>query len=147
MSENVVSVTNEELARKVERIYRGEEKITTTLLLAADRLRELDALINTPETEDFLQGARLEAAHQVERWGEPHDRSKSAENWYWLVGYLAGKALRAAIEGDKTKAKHHTISTAAALLNWHCAITQDDTGFGLGADADLNPKPDASMKR
>lgn len=101
------------------------------------RNAELERRINTPELEDFDAGIKLEAAHQVERWGEAHDRSKSAENWYWLVGFLAGKALRAAIEGDREKALHHTISTAAALRNWHRAIQQDTSGAGLGRDEDL----------
>lgn len=104
--------------------------------LAREVIR-LHELINTPEIEDFLQGVRLEAAHQVARWGEAHDREKSAENWYWLVGYLAGKALRAAIAGDRNKALHHCISTAAALLNWHKAIKRDTSGAGVGQDPDL----------
>lgn len=98
----------------------------------------LQLLINTPELEDFDKAVPLECAHQIERWGDAHDRSKSAENWYWLVGYLAGKALRAAIDGDREKSLHHTISAAAALRNWHRAIQQDTTGAGLGADADLD---------
>ena len=97
----------------------------------------LNALLNTPETANFLEGVQREAAHQVERWGAAHDRQKSAEHWYWLVGYLAGKALRAAIIGDREKALHHTISSAAALLHWHTAISQDTTGSGCGRDADL----------
>lgn len=105
----------------------------------AARLRELEGLINTPELDDFDKAVPLEAAHQVERWGEAHDRSKSAENWFWLVGYLAGKALRAAITGDREKALHHTISAAAALRNWHRAIQRDATGVGVGQDEDLAP--------
>jgi uncharacterized Zn finger protein (UPF0148 family) len=104
----------------------------------AERLNEL---INSPEVEDFLRGVRLEAAHQVERWGEPHDRSKSAEHWFWLVGYLAGKALRAAITGDRDKALHHTVSSAAALFNWHRAIKRDTSGAGIGEDVDISPAP------
>lgn len=103
-------------------------------------IARLNALINTPEVNDFLQGVRLEAAHQVERWGAPHDRSKFAEHWYWLIGYLAGKALRSAIGGDRDKAKHHCVSTAAALLNWHAAIIRDESGAGIGEDADLRPE-------
>lgn len=95
------------------------------------------ALVNKPEIEDFLRGVKLEAAHQVLRWGDAHDRDKSAKNWYWLVGYLAGKALRAAITGQRDKALHHCISSAAALLNWHQAVKRDTTGVGVGADADL----------
>jgi len=110
------------------------------LVRDAMRCAELDALINTPETADFLDGVRREAAHQVQRWGYAHDRSKSAENWFWLVGYLAGKALRSAITGDREKAKHHCISSAAALFNWHTAITHDTTGAGIGQDDNLRAK-------
>lgn len=95
-------------------------------------------MIDTPEIEDFLNGTRLEARHQIERWGDAHDRSKSAENWYWLVGYLAGKALRSAIAGDRDKALHHCISSAAALLNWHSAIRRDTSGNGSGSDLDMH---------
>jgi hypothetical protein len=103
------------------------------------RNAELERRINTPELEHFDAGVPLEAAHQVERWGEAHDRSKSAENWYWIVGYLAGKALRASITGDRAKALHHTISAAGALRNWHRAIQQDESGAGIGRDEDLAP--------
>jgi hypothetical protein len=108
-------------------------------------VKRLDGLINTPETASFLEGVKREAAHQRERWGAPHDREKSAEHWYWLVGYLAGKALRAAISGDKAKAQHHTISSAAALLHWHTAIAKDTTGAGLGRDADLQAHDDGKQ--
>lgn len=100
---------------------------------------ELHALINSPHTASFLEAVKLEAAHQRDRWGVPADRGKSAENWFWLVGYLAGKCLRAAITGDREKAKHHTISTAAACANWFEAIDRDNTGCGIGHDADIKP--------
>lgn len=89
---------------------------------AADGER-LAALINTPELENFLRATHIEAVHQVERWGEAGDRAKRPADWFWLVGYLAGKALHAAIGGNVDKARHHCISTAAALYNWHCAIS------------------------
>lgn len=104
------------------------------------KVAEADAILNTPRVVDFLEGVRLEAAHQRQRWGTAHDRWKSAENWFWLVGYLAGKALRACIDGDNFKAKHHTISAAAALMNWHETIGDPDHPFGLGADEDLKAK-------
>lgn len=107
-------------------------------LLEAEReCARLQAIINEPHNDDFLKGTSIEAEHQRQRWGAAHDRSKSAENWFWLVGYLAGKCLRACISGDRDKALHHTISTAAALKNWHDAIEADTTGAGIGADADL----------
>lgn len=84
-----------------------------------DALRKL---IDSPELHDFARGAVLEAAHQVERWGTDHDSGKTPADWFWLVGYLAGKALHAQTSGNTEKALHHTISTAAALANWHRAI-------------------------
>jgi hypothetical protein len=110
--------------------------------LADERMEHslLKELLSRPEIDDFWEGIVTEAAHQRQRWGDAHDRDKSAENWFWLVGYLSGKALRASIEGDKAKAKHHTISTAAALFQWHQAIRADETGRGIGADADISPE-------
>lgn len=110
--------------------------------LIADRCErdELRALISSPQTDEFISAVRAEAAHQRQRWGEAHDRSKSAENWYWLVGYLAGKALRAAITGDREKALHHCVSSGAALAQWFAAIKADESGAGVGADEDLKAK-------
>lgn len=85
----------------------------------SDRLK---ALINSPEVDSFLKGVHLEAVHQIERWGNSTDRGKRPADWFWLVGYLAGKALHAADADNQQKALHHCISTAAALYNWHCAI-------------------------
>lgn len=88
----------------------------------ADRASRVLALINAPEIDRFLRGVHLEAVHQVERWGTAHDRAKRPADWFWLVGYLAGKALHASVADDRQKALHHCISTAAALYHWHCAI-------------------------
>lgn len=85
-------------------------------------LERLRALINSPELHDFAKGVSLEATHQRERWGSDHDAGKEPQDWFWLVGYLGGKALRAHLDGNTEKALHHTISTAAALCNWHGAI-------------------------
>ena len=86
--------------------------------------KRLDTLINNPHTDDFLESVRLEAAHQCERWGG--DGGKEPMDWFWLIGYLAGKCLAAHIKGDRDKALHHTISSAAALMNWHAAIKGDE---------------------
>lgn len=114
----------------------------TANALADERMEHglLQELLSRPEIDDFWEGIVTEAAHQRQRWGDAHDRSKSAENWFWLVGYLSGKALRASIEGQKAKAKHHTISSAAALFQWHQAIKADETDRGVGADADISPE-------
>lgn len=84
--------------------------------------RRIVSLLNAPETEDFDRGVPLEAAHQVQRWGAESDAGKSHSDWFWLLGYLAGKALAAASNGDLEKAKHHCVSSAAVLRNWHAHL-------------------------
>jgi hypothetical protein len=100
---------------------RDDERSDEIETLKAERDR-LHALLNSPETRDFLVGVRNEVAHQVERWGTVHDRAKEPADWFWLVGYLAGKALAAHKDGNTEKALHHCISTAAVLANWHTHI-------------------------
>ena len=86
-----------------------------------------------------MKGVPLEAAHQRKRWGSKHDAGKTPSDWFWLVGYLAGKALHAHVTGDTKKALHHTISTAAALCNWHAAILgKTDMRPGI----DMTPEKD-----
>ncbi len=121
----------------------------------------LKSLINHPEVEAFLRGTHIEAVHQVERWGTSSDRAKSPADWFWLLGYLAGKALRAAEAGNVEKAKHHCISSAAVLYNWHCAISGTDVRMcpgrsdlaemvesmfpgETGCEASRKPTPEAS---
>ena len=82
----------------------------------------LKALINAPELENFLRAVHIEAVHQVERWRSDNNRAKRPADWFWLVGYLSGKALHSAVGDDRDKALHHCVSTAAALYNWHCSI-------------------------
>lgn len=77
------------------------------------------ARVNTPEIRCFLSGIENEVVHQQERWGESHDADKGPFDWFWLIGYLSQKAADAAVRGDIDKAMHHTITTAAALANWH----------------------------
>lgn len=85
----------------------------------AIRLREL---INTPEIIDFVKAVQIEAVHQRERWGTQQDEGKTAADWFWLLGYLAGKALHSDKVGDDKKLLHHIITTAAACANWHAQV-------------------------
>ncbi|MFD2298363.1 hypothetical protein QRO11_12220 [Paracidovorax citrulli] len=94
----------------------------------------LNAIINTPQADDFLRAVSTEAEHQRQRWPSEHDEGKTPADWFWLVGYLAGKALHAHAAGNAEKAEHHIITTAAALANWHLAVF-GKTNMRPGIDA------------
>ena len=122
-------VWNEDAQKEAEK-DEAWEKLQQELVAAtrrADhaekRARDLVALINTPLTADFIEGVKIEAAHQRERWGTDHDGGKTSADWFWLIGYLAGKALHSATSGNHEKTNHHIISTAAALFNWHAYLS------------------------
>lgn len=114
---------------------RGIGASIETLQQALAELFKLRALLNTPELEDFDKAVPLEAAHQVQRWGTAHDDGKEPEDWFWLVGYLAGKALAAWRAGDLDKAKHHCVSAAAALRNWHAHVRSGTSTMRPGVEA------------
>jgi hypothetical protein len=79
----------------------------------------LKGILNTPQLEPFMEAAVSEARHQIYRWGHDHDATKTAWDWFWTLGYLGGKAAHAALAQNWEKAKHHTITAAAMLSNWH----------------------------
>lgn len=80
----------------------------------------LSSLLNTPEIIDFALAVQIEAAHQRERWGSDHDAGKTEADWFWLIGYLTGKALMNP-DGDQAKRLHRIVTVAAAACNWHAA--------------------------
>lgn len=90
-------------------------------------IESLKAKLNTPELNDFASGVVSEAQHQRSRWGVDHDTGKEPQDWFWLLGYLGGKALKAHADGNTEKALHHCISSAAVLANWHAAIAGKST--------------------
>lgn len=87
-----------------------------------------DAL-NTPEIHDFLKAIENEALHQRDRWSAEHDAGKTDADWFWLIGYLAGKAIH-----KPEKSLHHIITTAAACLNWHAAKLGTHNGMRPGIE-------------
>jgi len=120
----------------IERAQRVAQKTGATLGTSifkhlTDLCERLWDQVHSPELNDFAAGVVREAVHQRERWGAAHDAGKDPQDWFWLLGYLGGKALAAAMAGDREKALHHTISTAAALANWHAQL--------LGAEAAMRP--------
>lgn len=120
-----------------EALMSGKETVPVRpedLYKALEEINQSQRLLNTPETEDFDKAVPLEAAHQVLRWSASHDAGKNPQDWFWLIGYLAGKALAAALSGDLEKAKHHTISTAAALRNWHAHLRSGESAMRPGIE-------------
>lgn len=108
---------------------------------ARDNLAQASRIWDGPETGDWLEGVRKEAPHQVARWGVAHDAGKEPGEFFWALGYLANKALAASIRGDVDKAKHHTISSGALLLNWHARLSGAGDAFRPGiAPPDSRPK-------
>lgn len=93
-----------------------------------DREREL---LNTPEIEDFIKALRIEAAHQKERW-KATDPEKMDAEFYWLLGWLGGKAIHDPHEPDDTRTPrerklHRIIALAAAAYNWHERAKERDS--------------------
>jgi hypothetical protein len=109
---NAVNTVSEELHNWAAEL---REEVLRRLL----QRDQLHNLINTPQIHDFIKAVPLEASHAMNRWGETHDAEKEPPDWFWLLGYLAGKALHASITGDYDKALHHTISSAGVCANWH----------------------------
>jgi len=105
------------------------------------KAKEMKRAIDKPEVRDFLKGVETEAAHQRVRWAAS-DGGKTDADWFWLVGYLAGKAL-----AFPEKRLHHTISAAAALFNWHLAtLGQTDMRPGI-ADPESSQEVRAEVER
>ncbi|HEY1814853.1 MAG TPA: hypothetical protein VGG74_21045 [Kofleriaceae bacterium] len=107
--------------------------VTREPQLAAEVLR-LTHELNTPQTANFIDAVRVEAAHQRERWGADHDAGKRPEDWITLYTYLLGKAAKAHFDGDRAKLLHHIITVAAVALNWHANATGEDMRMRPGVD-------------
>lgn len=120
----------------------------------AERDRLL-ALINTPELVNFPKAVHLEAVHQLDRWGTEDRRGKAPNDWFWLVGHLASRALEhhkeaerlavqlmpqdalpalivSNIDHHRVKATHHCITAAAALNHWHASMLGKMTAMQPG---------------
>jgi hypothetical protein len=109
-------------------------------LAAAEKDAAKYRAINTPEIEHFLQAVHNEALHQRERWDSDHDAGKEDTDWYWLIGYLAGKAIRP--NQTREKVLHHIITTAAVCLNWHAARIGTHNAMRPGIEP-----PDAAISK
>jgi len=110
------------------------EVIQADLVKTKAKADGMHVLLNTPEIHDFHKAITLEAAHQRKRWGIKHDEGKSADEWLWLVAFLATKATQADRYGDRKKYLHHIITAAAACCNWHANVMGQNTEMRPGVD-------------
>jgi hypothetical protein len=104
---------------------RAVRMLLENAVKAADEVERLTNLIHTPEVIDFTKALNIEAAFQREKWGAAGDAGKSNADWFWLIGYLAGKALHNPGVTEKNtirKQLHRIITVAAAACNWHLAV-------------------------
>lgn len=144
--EGRIEICRNVAASSAMRIVREFEKEVRAALTAGEKagavadqeamraeIDRLNRILNTPTIEPFIEAAVSEAKHQIYRWGEQHDATKTAWDWYWLAGYLTSKAAHAALAKDWDKAKHHTITAAAMLANWHRHICDADAILSTGA--------------
>tara|TARA_R110002074_G_scaffold21173_4_gene66077 strand:+ start:687 stop:1136 length:450 start_codon:yes stop_codon:yes gene_type:complete len=108
------------------------------LLEQTKKVDALEALLNTPEIVDFVSAVTLEAQHQRLRWGADGDAGKSDAEWFWLIGYLAGKALHNPPNDmvPQDARLHRIITVAAAAANWHAACL-GHSGMRPGIDPSL----------
>lgn len=122
-NETMVRESVEKLSLRLAALIDAKDRKSAAERSLGDRIRDdIDALVMGPVTHDFWEGVRVEREFQRAKWGSVHDRNKAPPEWFWLVGYLAGKALAAQLAGDLEKARHHTISAAAALSHWYDAV-------------------------
>lgn len=91
------------------------------------RLIYLEALINSPEIGDFIEGVKIEAAHQTEKWGREQEESHHPAHYILVANKLLGKLAVAMWNGDKEKFSHHLITIAAAMHNCHRQISKNGT--------------------
>lgn len=94
-----------------------------------DRLEYLEALINSPEINNFLEGVKIEQAHQTERWGMDVEETKFPHDYALVIDKLKGKLAQDVWDKDHEKYKHHLITIAAVCYNAHRQISKEGTAL------------------
>lgn len=139
----VVHEYHDKLARGAEQPLTAQAVLDTKqaydALVRAVHALAFDAVkyrqLRTPEIVDFLAAVEREALHQRDIHSHKGDAGKTDTDWFFLLGYLGGKAVHAGAVADRLdpladtgphdhyaeKRLHHIVTTAAACLNWHAA--------------------------
>jgi hypothetical protein len=111
--------------------YLDQRGLNSNLVLELERVRkerdELLVKINTPEIDDFIEGVKLEAAHQTERWGLEKEENEPPHHYILVGSKLLGKLSVAIFDRDADKFKHHCITLAAVMHNCHRQVVKDGT--------------------
>lgn len=103
---------------------RWPHECTSLMEFMRSEVKRLTAIINQPESDDFIKGVSIEAEFQRRKHGVDDGLSRREwMQWLWVAGYLLNKAVAACMRDDMPKAKHHLVTTAGLLANWHNVLT------------------------
>ncbi|TAI67637.1 hypothetical protein [Bradyrhizobium sp. Leo170] len=87
-------------------------------------------MISAPYTPKRLLERAASIDKQVEKWSGNAGYADTFRMEAWALRMAAA----AATAGDVDKTRHHTISTAAALLNWHRHLSGTSREMRPGID-------------
>jgi hypothetical protein len=137
-----------EMSFPAQPVARAPEGLRETVERTIEVIeRQLD-LIAERAPGDFLDKRPVVqslGAHKRRLEQALEDAPQAPADWFWLVGYLAGKALHAHAAGNVEKAEHHIITTAAALDNWHLHLF-GRTSMRPGVDSEKTAGFDAAAR-
>ena len=114
-----------------------------TLEKMVKEMERMQSLFASRVFWNFVDGLEREAAEEMGRSRSAPDQEWQKEDWFWLIGWVVGKALQAHIRGDCEKALHHTVSSAAVLINWQAAFI----ARGEGTKAECSDAAGATEQR
>ncbi|PCJ57339.1 MAG: hypothetical protein COA65_09780 [Rhodospirillaceae bacterium] len=103
----------------------------------SERIKELETLINSPEINDFLEGVKLESAHQTERHNRKLEENKYPHDYALVLDKLKGKQALSIWDKNTEKYKHHLITMAAVCFNVHRQVDKKLTAINEW----FNPSP------
>lgn len=103
--------------RSIDSVYKEQ----------SDRIKYLESLINSPEINNFIEGFKIESAHQTERWDKDKEEMKPPHHYILVYNKLLGKLSIAIFDRDIEKFKHHLITLAASGYNCFRQIEKEGT--------------------
>lgn len=112
---------------KEKRDYYGNTEAAIEFAAEEYSAQCIKEKINKPELNNFIEGFKIEAVHQVERWGLEQEEKKPPHHYIMVLAKLMGKLAVAIWDKDADKFKHHCITIAASLFNCHRQIDKPGT--------------------